>query len=88
MSRPTHSCPSPKVVRGRAYGFHRCLPTARAPQRSLFADYFQIHVLDDDSEATETGIGDVWTEQAILDGLGVAEHALAIGTAVNETDGT
>ncbi|MFB8392700.1 hypothetical protein [Streptomyces yangpuensis] len=25
------------------------------------------------------------TEQAVLDGLGVAEHALAIGTAVNET---
>ncbi|UUU44373.1 hypothetical protein [Streptomyces sp. NBC_00162] len=56
-----------------------------ATNLELFADYFQIHVLDDDSEATETGIGDVWTEQAVLDGLGVAEHALAIGTAVNVT---
>lgn len=56
-----------------------------ATNLELFADYFQIHVLDDVSEATETGIGDVWTDQAVLDGLGVAEHALAIGTAVNVT---
>ncbi|MFK0017644.1 hypothetical protein [Streptomyces sp. NPDC091027] len=54
-----------------------------ATNLELFADYFQIHLMDDDSEATETGIGDVWTEQAVLDGLGVGEHALAIGTAVN-----
>ncbi|MFG3589503.1 hypothetical protein [Streptomyces sp. NPDC047990] len=56
-----------------------------ATNLELFADYFQIYVMDDDSEATETGIGDVWTEQALLDGLGVDEHALAIGTAVNVT---
>ncbi|MFB6511822.1 hypothetical protein ACFCW4_27205 [Streptomyces virginiae] len=56
-----------------------------ATNLELFADYFQIHVLDDVSEATETGIGDVWTDQAVLDGLGVTEHALAIGTAVNVT---
>ncbi|MEU2074492.1 hypothetical protein [Streptomyces sp. NPDC013489] len=56
-----------------------------ATNLELFADYFQIYVMDDDSEATETGIGDVWTEQAALDGLGVDEHALAIGTAVNVT---
>lgn len=51
----------------------------------LFADYFQIYVMDDDSEATETGIGDMWSEQAFLDRLAVDEHALAIGTAVNVT---
>ncbi|WP_030718132.1 hypothetical protein [Streptomyces sp. NRRL S-237] len=56
-----------------------------ATNLELFAGYFQIHVLDDASEATATGIGDVWTEQAVLDGLGVAEHALAIRTAVNVT---
>ncbi|MFJ3723223.1 hypothetical protein ACIPYQ_11705 [Streptomyces sp. NPDC090045] len=56
-----------------------------ATNLELFADYFQIYVMDDDSEATESGIGDVWTEQAVLDGIGVDEHALAIGTAVNVT---
>jgi hypothetical protein len=49
---------------------------------ALFADYFQIHVLDDDSEGD---LSDVWTDQAVLDGLGVTDGALAIGTAVNVT---
>ncbi|MFD9411637.1 hypothetical protein ACFWBN_32080 [Streptomyces sp. NPDC059989] len=48
----------------------------------LFADYFQIHVLDDESEGD---LSDVWTDQAVLDGLGVTDDALAIGTDVNVT---
>ncbi|MER5737639.1 MULTISPECIES: hypothetical protein [unclassified Streptomyces] len=48
----------------------------------LFADYFQIHLLDDGSEGD---LGDVWNEQTVSDGLGVTEDALAIGTAVNST---
>ncbi|WP_200146637.1 MULTISPECIES: hypothetical protein [Streptomyces] len=48
----------------------------------LFADYFQIHLLDDESEGD---LSDVWTEQAVRDGLGVTEDALAIGTDVNMT---
>ncbi|WP_308368686.1 hypothetical protein [Streptomyces sp. ISL-36] len=38
--------------------------------------------MDDGSEGD---VSDVWTEQAVLDGLGVTEDALAIGTAVNVT---
>ncbi|MFD6243563.1 hypothetical protein [Streptomyces roseolus] len=53
-----------------------------ATNLELFADYFQIHVLDDGSEGD---LSDVWTEQAVSDGLGVTEDALAIGTAVNAT---
>uniref|UniRef100_A0AAU2JYH7 Uncharacterized protein n=1 Tax=Streptomyces sp. NBC_00049 TaxID=2903617 RepID=A0AAU2JYH7_9ACTN len=48
----------------------------------LFADYFQIHVLDEESEGD---FSDAWTEQTVLDGLGITEDALAIGTAVNYT---
>ncbi|MFF5701285.1 hypothetical protein ACFY7H_02040 [Streptomyces sp. NPDC012794] len=48
----------------------------------LFADYFQVHVLDEGSEGDFSG---VWTEQTVVDGLGVMEDALAIGTAVNDT---
>lgn len=48
----------------------------------LFADYHQIHVMDEESEGD---FGDVWTEQTVLDGLGVTDGALAIGTAVNVT---
>ncbi|MFI9586907.1 hypothetical protein ACIHCQ_34935 [Streptomyces sp. NPDC052236] len=44
-----------------------------ATDLELFADYFQIHVLDDESEGD---LSDVWTEQTVLDGLGVAEDAL------------
>lgn len=46
----------------------------------LFADYFQIHVLDDESEGD---LSDAWTDQTVLDGVAVADGALAIGTAVN-----
>ncbi|MGK5728542.1 hypothetical protein [Streptomyces sp. URMC 124] len=46
----------------------------------LFADYFQIHILDDESDGD---LSDVWNEQTVRDGLGVAEDALAIGTSVN-----
>ncbi|MFB6958425.1 hypothetical protein ACFCYB_15670 [Streptomyces sp. NPDC056309] len=53
-----------------------------ATNLELFADYFQIHVQDDESEGD---LSDVWTEQAVLDALGVTEDALAIGTAVNVT---
>ncbi|WP_053713000.1 hypothetical protein [Streptomyces sp. XY413] len=48
----------------------------------LFADYFQIHILDQDSDAD---FSDVWTEQTVSDGLGVTEGGLAIGTDVNFT---
>ncbi|MEU9415088.1 hypothetical protein [Streptomyces sp. NPDC051000] len=48
----------------------------------LFADYFQIHVLD---ERSEGDFSDVWNAQTVLDGLGVIQDALAIGTAVNDT---
>jgi len=47
---------------------------------TLFADYFQIHLQD---EQCESDLGEAWTEQAHLDGLAVAEGILGIGTAVN-----
>jgi len=52
------------------------------PLLSFFSDYFQIHVLD---EGYEGDFSDVWTEQTVLDGLGITEDSLAIGTAVNDT---
>ncbi|MEU3597294.1 hypothetical protein ABZ714_00950 [Streptomyces sp. NPDC006798] len=48
----------------------------------IFADYFQIHILD---ERSEGDFGDVWNSQAVLDGLATIDDALAIGTAVNDT---
>ncbi|MEU0298005.1 hypothetical protein ABZ252_00780 [Streptomyces sp. NPDC006175] len=53
-----------------------------ATNLELFADYFQIHLMD---EGSEGDFSDVWTEQTVLDGLGITEDALAIGTAVNDT---
>lgn len=47
---------------------------------SLFADYFQIHLQD---EQCESDLGEAWTEQACLDGLAVAHGIVGIGTAVN-----
>ncbi|MCM2413551.1 MULTISPECIES: hypothetical protein [unclassified Streptomyces] len=47
---------------------------------TLFADYFQIHVSDADSDGD---LSDAWTEQAVADHLAVAPDALGIGTAVN-----
>lgn len=51
-----------------------------ASELRLFADYFQIHVLD---EGSETDFGDLWTSQTVRDGLAVGPDAVAIGTAVN-----
>ncbi|MEH0420048.1 hypothetical protein [Streptomyces sp. B21-083] len=47
---------------------------------TLFADYFQIHAFDADSDGD---LSDAWTDQAVADHLAVAEAALGIGTVVN-----
>ncbi|MGW1588292.1 hypothetical protein [Streptomyces sp. NPDC002386] len=47
---------------------------------TLFADYFQIHVSDADSDGD---LSDAWTGQAVADHLAVAQDALGIGTVVN-----
>ncbi|MFI8859055.1 hypothetical protein [Streptomyces prasinus] len=47
---------------------------------TLFADYFQIHVSDADSDGDLSG---AWTNQAVADHLAVTRDALGIGTAVN-----
>jgi hypothetical protein len=47
---------------------------------TLFADYFQIHVSDADSDGD---LSDAWTDQAVADHLAVAPDALGIGTSVN-----
>ncbi|MDQ0749659.1 hypothetical protein QF034_003890 [Streptomyces africanus] len=47
---------------------------------TLFADYFQIHVSDADSDGD---LSDAWTDQAVADQLAVAPDALGIGTSVN-----
>lgn len=47
---------------------------------TLFADYHQIHVFDEDSE---TDLGDLWTDRAMVDRLALGPDALAVGTAVN-----
>ncbi|MFC7814661.1 hypothetical protein ACFUTR_08410 [Streptomyces sp. NPDC057367] len=47
---------------------------------TLFADYFQLHVSDADSDGD---LSDAWTPQAVADHLAVARDALGIGTAVN-----
>lgn len=46
----------------------------------LFADYFQLHVMD---ENAEDDLGDAWTDEAVSDGLAVTEQTLGIGTEVN-----
>jgi hypothetical protein len=46
----------------------------------LFADYFQLHVMD---ENADDDLGDAWTEEAVADALAVAEQTLGIGTEVN-----
>ncbi|MFE9783308.1 hypothetical protein ACFYPA_34855 [Streptomyces sp. NPDC005775] len=53
-----------------------------ATHLELFADYFQIHILDEGSGGDFSGVR---TEQTVVDGLGVIDDALAIGTAVNDT---
>ncbi|MET7912712.1 hypothetical protein ABZS98_31510 [Streptomyces avermitilis] len=47
---------------------------------TLFADYFQIHVSDADSDGD---LSDAWTDRAVSDHLAVAPDALGIGTVVN-----
>ncbi|MFF3863758.1 hypothetical protein [Streptomyces sp. NPDC002209] len=47
---------------------------------TLFADYFQIHMSDADSDGD---LSDAWTDQAVADHLAVAPDALGIGTSVN-----
>jgi hypothetical protein len=47
---------------------------------TLFADYHQIHALD---EGSPTDLGDEWTDQATADHLAVGPDAVAIGTTVN-----
>ncbi|MET8473213.1 hypothetical protein ABZY90_03745 [Streptomyces sp. NPDC006422] len=47
---------------------------------TLFADYFQIHVTDAESDGD---LSDAWTDQAVADRLAVAPDALGIGTVVN-----
>lgn len=46
----------------------------------LFADYHQIHLFD---ERSVTDLGDVWTDQAVVDQLAAGRDAIAVGTAVN-----
>jgi hypothetical protein len=51
-----------------------------ATELRLFADYFQIYVFD---EGSEMDFGDLWTSQAVEDGLAAGPDAVAIGTEVN-----
>ncbi|MFF7382334.1 hypothetical protein [Streptomyces griseoluteus] len=46
----------------------------------LFADYFQLHVMDEDAE---DDLGEAWTKEAVSDGLAVGERTLGIGTESN-----
>ena len=46
----------------------------------LFADYHQIHIFDEGSQAD---VADAWTEEAVADNIAVAGDAIAVGTAVN-----
>ncbi len=52
----------------------------KTTELTLFADYFQLHVADADSDGD---LSDAWTAQAVADHLAVARDALGIGTAVN-----
>ena len=47
----------------------------------IFADYHQIHVMDEESESD---VGEAWLQPAaVLDGLAAAEDLLAFGTVNN-----
>ncbi|MFF2078376.1 hypothetical protein ACFVXG_26920 [Kitasatospora sp. NPDC058162] len=46
----------------------------------LFADYHQIHVMD---EHSDSDVGGAWTAQALFDGLATAEDILAFSTVNN-----
>lgn len=54
-------------------------PVATSKLR-LFADYFQLHMMD---ENAEDDLGDAWTDKAVSDALAVSEQTLGIGTEVN-----
>jgi hypothetical protein len=47
---------------------------------TLFADYHQIHVFDEGSQAD---LGDVWTDEAVADHVAADEDAVGLGTTVN-----
>lgn len=47
---------------------------------TLFADYHQIHVLD---ERSQRDLGDAWTEQALTAGIAITDDAVAISTEDN-----
>ncbi|MYV41792.1 hypothetical protein GT030_23715 [Streptomyces sp. SID1328] len=49
-------------------------------QLQLFADYFQLHVMD---EEAEDDLGEAWTKEAVSDALAVSERTLGIGTESN-----
>jgi hypothetical protein len=46
----------------------------------LFADYFQLHVMD---ENAEDDLSDAWTDEAMTDALAVSDQTLGIGTEIN-----
>ncbi|MCX4744146.1 hypothetical protein OG455_01225 [Kitasatospora sp. NBC_01287] len=46
----------------------------------IFADYHQIHVMDEDSD---DDLGRAWSAQAVLDGVGVADGIVLLGTVNN-----
>jgi len=48
---------------------------------TLFADYFQLYVQDDDVEVGD--LGEAWDEQTVADMLAVVPHAVGVGTARN-----
>lgn len=54
-------------------------PVAKTELR-LFADYFQLHVMD---ENAEDDLSDAWTGEALSDALAVSKQTLGIGTEVN-----
>ncbi|MFF8650330.1 hypothetical protein ACF06D_19145 [Streptomyces griseoluteus] len=49
-------------------------------QLRLFADYFQLHVINEDAE---DDLGEAWTHEAVSDRIAVSERALGIGTETN-----
>lgn len=56
------------------------MTTTELTELTLFADYFQIHVTDAESDGD---LSDAWTDQAVADHLATAPGVLGIGTVVN-----
>lgn len=46
----------------------------------LFADYFQLYLMD---EKAEVETGDIWSEEAMQFKLGIAKNTIAVGTLRN-----